>query len=341
MGAEGVFCLSKDPVKKKKGRMKKLLCALAAVVLLAAGTIVLRGRVSGKVNVTYASYTAATGTISNSLSFSGSLQLLHSETITANARSTVREVYVREGQDVCKGEKLLRMSNGQIAEASFDGRVNQLYVAAGDEAAAGDSLIQLADFTHMKVAVNVDEYDIGDVSTGTECRITTTATEQTFASEIASINYISSAGGSVAYYTATAYVDVTDGVYPGMQVTMTIPQEEAENVVVLNMDALSFDAANQAYVLMQGADGTMQTVYVTTGVSNGSYVEITGGLQSGDVVYAVSKSSESSFGLNSLGALFNTSQPNEQRKQQNQQRMNSAPGGGSRNPGSGSGGGRP
>ena len=37
----------------------------------------------------------------------------------------------------------------------------------------------------------------------------------------------------MAYYTATANVEVSEGVYPGMQVTVTIPQEEASDVVVL------------------------------------------------------------------------------------------------------------
>lgn len=289
--------------KKKKGRLKKIVLILLVLVLLAAGGMFfLRMRMPGASSIAYASYTATTGTISNSLSFSGSLQLIDSETATANAKSTVREVYVAEGDDVLAGDRLMRLNNGQIVEASFNGRVNQLYVSAGEEVAAGDSLVQVADFTHMKVAVNVDEYDIGDVSVGTACQVSTTATEQQYDSTISSINYISSSGGSVAYYTATAYVDVGEGVYPGMQVTLTIPQEEAKDVVVLNINALSFDMTNQAYVLMQDEDGTMQQVYVTTGVSNGNYVEISEGLSSGDVVYAISTDSDSS---SSLAGLFN------------------------------------
>lgn len=296
--------MTKNPAKKKKkGRLKRVIIVLLILILLAAALFFLRPRMMGSASIAYASYTATTGTISNSLSFSGSLQLIDSETATANAKGTVRDIYVAEGQQVEKGEKLLRLNNGQTVEASFAGKVNQLYVSLGDEVTAGESLVQVADFTHMKVNVNVDEYDIGDVSVGTACQISTTATEQQYTSEIASINYISSSGGSVAYYTATAYVDVGEGVYPGMQVTLTIPQEEAKDVVVLNMDALSFDKTNQAYVLVQDEDGAMQQTYVKTGVSNGNYVEITEGLSSGDVVYAVNTQSDSSTSLFSLGGL--------------------------------------
>lgn len=298
--------MRKNTVKKKKKRgwLKKLLLFLLVLALLVVGGGAFLLTQMRQNAVTYVSYSAATGTISNALSFSGSLKLIDNETFTATGKSTVRELYVAEGQDVKAGEKLLRMSNGQTVEASFDGRVNQLYVTVGDEVKAGESLVQVADFVHMQVAVNVDEYDIGDVQVGTQCTITTTATEKTYQSSIASINYISSSGGSVAYYTATAYVDVGEGVYPGMQVTLTIPQEEARNVVVLNMDALSFDVTNQAYVLMEAEDGTMQQVNVTTGVSNGKYVEIKDGLKSGDRVYVATEvTAAAGMGFN-LFSLF-------------------------------------
>ena len=89
----------------------------------------------------------------------------------------------------------------------------------------------------------------------------------------------------MAYYTATAYVEVDEGVYPGMQVTISIPQEEAKDVVILKMDALSFDETNSAFVYMYDEAGVLAEVPVTVGVSNGNYVEIKSGLKSGDTVY--------------------------------------------------------
>ena len=151
--------------------------------------------------------------------------------------------------------------------------------------------------------------------------MTVTATEQTVETEIDSINYISASTGNVAYYTATAYVDVPEGVYPGMQATISIPQSEAQNVVVLKLDAISFDETNQAYVLMQNADGTMEKVSITTGVSNGNYVEITSGLQSGDTVYVEVEVEEDSGSF--LDGLFNFggTQPNMQNRRNNNRTM--------------------
>ena len=129
-------------------------------------------------------------------------------TYTASSSATVRAVYVTLQQDVKAGDALMRLSSGQTVEAEFDGRINQLYVAEGDKVSAGANLVQVVDFEHMQVSVRVDEYDISSVHAGDECRVATVATEKTFTSTIDSINYVSSSAGSVAYYSAIAYVDV-------------------------------------------------------------------------------------------------------------------------------------
>ena len=115
----------------------------------------------------------------------------------------------------------------------------------------------------------------------------------------------------MAYYTAVAYVDVDEGVYPGMQTTVTIPQEEAENVVILKMDALSFDETNSAYVYMYNDAGALEEVPVEVGVSNGNYVEIKSGLSEGDEVYVEAKVEAAASGLSGLlSGLFGGQQMN-------------------------------
>ena len=294
--------------KKKRRRKGKLLrrCIVLLLVVALLGGVVWLGynRLKEEYTVTYQAYTATVGTITNSLSFSGTLQTINNTTYTASSAATVKTIYVDKMADVKAGDQLMRLNNGTIIEAEFDGRVNQLPVSAGSKVASGDTLIQIVDFSHMKVNIRVDEYDIADVRVGDEVTVTLTAAEKTFNSVIDDINYVSSSSGSVAYYTATAYVDVEGDVYPGMQVTVTIPQEEAADVVVLKEDALSFDGTNKAFVYTRSEDGTMETTYVETGVSNGNYVEIKEGLLSGDVVYAVAEKTESSGLAGLMSTLF-------------------------------------
>ena len=286
--------------RRRKHILRKILAVLLILALLAGAGLYAYFSLKQEYTVTYTGYTASIGSISNALSFSGSLNLIDNVTYTAGADGTVRTLYVQAGDDVKEGDKLLRLSNGETVKATFDGRVNSIKVAEGDEVTAGTSLVQVADFDHMKVSIRVDEYDIADVSVGQNCTVTATATEKTFQSTIADIDYISASTGNVAYYTATAYVDVDEGVYPGMQVTITIPQEEAQNVVVLKMDALSFDETNNAFVYMYDENQALVEVPVEVGVSNGNYVEIKSGLKDGDQVYVEVEVENEASGLASL-----------------------------------------
>jgi len=299
------------PVKKKKKHrhlVRKIIVTLLILLILIGIGWYLLTSLKAQYTVTYQPYTASTGTISNSLSFNGTLQAVNSASYSANSSGTVRNVYVKAGDKVSKGDKLVRLSTGQVVEAEFDGEVNTMDVAAGDSVSAGATLCQVVDFTHMKTNIRVDEYDINSVKVGDSIRVTTTATEKTFTSTISAINHTSSSSGSVAYYTATAYVDVSEGVYPGMQVTITLPQEEATDVVILKMDAISFDTDNSAFVYTMDESGAMQKTAITTGVSNGSYVEIKSGLKSGDVVYTEVETQTTSGVSSMLSGIFGGSQ---------------------------------
>ena len=298
--------------KKRKPRhiFRKIILTLLVLGVLGLGGLYAHDKLKQEYTVTYDGYTATVGTISNSLSFSGSLQLIDSKTYTASSSTSVREIFVKEGDRVKKGQNLLRLTNGKTYTADFDGKVNVIGVSAGDDVSNGTELIQIADFDHMKVNVRVDEYDISDVSVGQACRITTTATEQVYEASIDSINFISSSTGSVAYYTATCYVDVKEGIYPGMQVTVTVPQEEASGVVILKMDALSFDETNRAFVYQMDENEEMTQVFVETGVSNGNYVEIKSGVKADDTVYVVAKTKTESTMTSMFSSLFGGQQIN-------------------------------
>ncbi len=324
----------KNSGRKKKRIFRRIVLILIALIVLGGAGVYAWARLRDQYTVTYDEYSAMKGTISNSLSFSGSLELRDSATYTAASNATVRNVYVANGDMVKKGDRLVRLSTGTTFTADFDGKVNVVNVEKGDEITAGTTVAQIADFEHMQVSFRIDEYDIGEVQAGDRCTVTATATEQVFESAVESINYISSSTGNVAYYTATAYVDVTGDVYPGMQVTVTVPQEEAVDVVVLKADALSFSMENQAFVYKMTEEGALERVPVEIGVSNGNYVEIRSGLTEGETVFVESRAKEDS--LNSLfSSMFSQQRFNRQgggtnwnQNRQNRQNNSNGTGGG-------------
>lgn len=303
--------------KKKRSRKKTVRRIIWTVVLLAllgTGAWLGYSKLRADYQVTYDAYTATTGSISNSLNFSGSMQLINSKAYTASGDQKVKEVYVSVGQKVAKGGKLIRLSGGETLTADFDGTVSAVEVEAGEEVSSGAALLTLADFDHMKVSVRIGESDISSVSVGEACRVTVSSAGAAFDAAIDAIDYSTYTGNNVAYYTATVLVDTGDAanVYPGMQATVTVPQEEANNVIVLKMEALSTARDNTAYVYKQAADGTMTESPVTVGVSNGNYVEIKSGLTEGETVYKVAEKTETQTGLAGLfSGLFGSQQVNQ------------------------------
>ena len=296
---------------RRRKHVRKIILFLLVLLLVAAVGWLAYNSLKAEYSVTYDSYTATTGSISNALSFSGNLSLVDSETYAASSSGTVKTVYAAAGDEVEEDAKLIRFTNGETIKAGISGRVNRMNVSAGDEVSAGEEVAQVADFKHMQVSFRVDEYDIGDVKVGQACTVTATATEKQFETTIESIDYISSSSGNVAYYTATASVDVDDdSVLPGMQVTVSITQQEAQDVVILKVDAISFDQKNQAYVWMKNDAGELEQRAITTGVSNGNYIEITDGLSAGDEVFVEVQTTATSAAGGLLGGLFGGQQFN-------------------------------
>jgi len=307
----------KPEKKKKKGRKRRIIRRIIWLIVILAilGGIgyLVYNKLRADYKVTYDPYTATTGSISNSLSFTGSMQLINSATYTASAETKVREIYVSVGDKVKNGAKLLRLSDGTSIEAEFDGTVSAINVAKGDEVKAEDSLITVANFDKMKVSVRVGESNISSVSVGQDCKVTVSSAGASFDAKIDEINYAEYTGNNVAYYTATVYVDTsaTENIWPGMQATVTVTLDEATDVTMLKNEALSTARDNTAFVYKENASGEMEQVAVTVGVSNGNYVEIKSGVTSGETVYKVAEKEEQASGLAGLfSGLFGNTQVN-------------------------------
>lgn len=333
------------PKKKRRWRKPLLILILLALVGAALWFFVLPGLMASA-TTTYDSYTASIGSISNAMSFSGSISVINYESLSSSGDGTVRQIYVEEEQAVTEGQRLVRLSTGETLKANFDGQVNAINVTEGDSVNTNTEIIQIVDFDNMSVSIRVDEYAIADIHVGQACRVTVTALDVTFDSEITHINRIPSNSGGTAYYTVTAEFAVTENVLPGMQVTVVIPEEEADNAVILSKKALSFGPDNSAYVLMRGDSGDMEQVPVEIGVDNDNYVQITSGLSDGDMVYAVAQTStNSATGLAGLFSSFGNATAPANITQQGGNMPSGYPGGGGNynrgNGMGGMGGGRP
>lgn len=197
---------------------------------------------------------------------------------------------------------------------------------AGETTEANKTLCTIYDLSYLTMTLSVDELDISDISVGQTVSITADAVEdQTYTGTVTKVSVAGTSTGSATTYPVTIRIDETDGLLPGMSVDATIELQHADNVLVIPAAALnrgntvlvtkdSPSAANAdtsdsqpdtsqpdgrqpqgdqsaAPQPADAASGDYVSVQVTTGVSDGDYIEITSGLQEGDTVAYIQTSS--------------------------------------------------
>ncbi len=250
----------------------------------------------------YDAYVVKRGSVSTTKSFSATISVSSSETHKNTTHATsIREIYVTNGQAVRKGDKLMLLDNGELLKAGLDGIVTEMRFDTTDWLWNNVNLIQISDLTNLTVSLSVDEYDVRNVSAGQTCLVTIVPTGEVFETKISHVDRVSSSSGQVAFYTVTADLTVPESVLPGMTASVTIPSDCAEDTLVLDMAALAFDEEKQPYVLREEGEEYIR-VPVTTGLSDGMQVEITSGLAEGDRVWAAAgtETVESKFSLAEL-----------------------------------------
>lgn len=266
----------------KEKRKKALKWAIPVVIILAAAVVWL---LQPDTDVAYSQTQATVGNIQTTYSFTGNIVAPRSQTVTASAGGKVKEVYVEVDQMVEEGDRLLKLASGEVVRAEIDGEVAQLNVQEDDLVTAGGTMLVVMDTDRLEAEVLVDEYDVGAVEAGREVSVTVNALGETCEGRVKSLDKQATVKGSMAAYVAHIELDVPEKALPGMEIEAVMLDQSVENALLLEVDALQFDAQNQAYVLTKNAAGELTATYVETGVNDGTRVQIVSGLQNGQTVY--------------------------------------------------------
>ena len=164
----------------------------------------------------------------------------------------------------------------------------------------------IASATEASVSINVDELDILSVKEGQTATVTLDALDgQEFEGTITEVSNEASSGNSSAKYPVTITFEKTDDMLLGMSASATIHVNEAEDAVLIPVDALQEKGDSTFVYTKKDSDGNLSgEVEVETGISNGSQVEITSGLEEGDTVYYLkAESSDTGSGQNMPGGM--------------------------------------
>lgn len=189
-----------------------------------------------------------------------------------------------------KWEEYSSYISGNAVLARYNGVITSVELAEGDSIHTGSALITLYDMEDVGMTVTVYEEDMADISLGSSAKISFTAyPEDIFEATVTEISEASTdASGNVVYeVTVTVKGDVS-GLFQGMtgEVTFVTGQSE-ETLYVYKRAVITEDGGS--YVKIRQEDGSVIQKEITTGFTDGTYIQILDGLSEGDVVLIESK----------------------------------------------------
>lgn len=172
-------------------------------------------------------------------------------------------------------------------------------MAGGTDASAGTQSESAADYTMdetilctltpydtAEIAVSVDELDIRSLAVGQSVSVTFDALPgQGVEGEITAIDPTGENDGGSTKYSVTVSVPRSEDMLTGMTASVRRAVEARDDTVVIPAAALNEDASG-VFVYTgydKRSDELTDPVYVTTGLSDGEYVEILSGISDGDV----------------------------------------------------------
>ena len=190
---------------------------------------------------------------------------------------------LKEYNDFCES-----VSDDGVVYAEAGGIISSVNISEGDSVMANMSLLTILDTRYGYLSASVSEEDITSLETDMECSVSLTAFEnKTFEGHIDTISAEPARSSGSVTYTVTVKLEDESGlnVREGMSGEITFIEGGVSDVMYTNVNAITF-RDGVSYVKMYDESGQIVEKEVTTGFSDGRYVEITEGVSAGDKVLA-------------------------------------------------------
>ena len=208
---------------------------------------------------------------------------------TAQAAVDKKRLAVSDAEAALVGAQLV---------APFDGTILETNASEGDRVTANTAILTLANLKAMQVVASVDETTIRQVSDGQAVTITFDAFPgQSFTGEVLEVPLQGTLQGDVMVYSVPLSLTGAEklSLLVGMTANVEIQVGQATNALLV--PTLALQQANNMYqVLVPNTTdpaGEPEAVPVEIGLSDGTYTQITKGLNAGDQVVVQLTASDS------------------------------------------------
>jgi HlyD family secretion protein len=189
--------------------------------------------------------------------------------------------------------------------APFDGTFTLNDIEQGNSIKQGDILGSVANYDIMEFSINVDELDIAKIELGQKVNVTIDALEETMEKPlkgtVTKIAVEGSSSNGVSTYPVTIQIEENESLKGGMNANADIIVNQKKGVLYVPVDAVQ-KRNGKSYVMVasnrdndagaggdkvqkqQDTEQKIERKEVKTGISTADYIEITGGLNEGDLV---------------------------------------------------------
>jgi len=168
--------------------------------------------------------------------------------------------------------------------APFDGTVYSIPIKQGEYVQQGELLIELADLHRVQVRAFVDEPELGKLAAGQPVSVTWDALPgKTWHGEISQMPYTVTTYGTRNVGQVLCRVDNNDArLLPNINVTVNVSIANKKDIVTVAREALHDDENGRfVYVIKEGH---LERHTVEAGIANNTRIEITTGLEPGELV---------------------------------------------------------
>ncbi|MGE8202971.1 efflux RND transporter periplasmic adaptor subunit [Heyndrickxia sp. NPDC080065] len=250
------------------------------------------------------------GKLDVKISGSGSIASSSSEDVKSEVMDKVDEVLVSKNDTVKKGDELITFTNGNDPiVAPISGTITSIDVTSGSKVTEDQVVAHITNYKKLETTIKIDELDIPEIKVGQSAEITANAfSNETFKGEVTNVANEGEASNGVSTFDVTVKINNPKKLKVGMTTEANILTASKNNALYIPVDAVHTNG-NTKFVMIQNSsdqdkNSISSRVEVKTGIHNDNYVEITSGLEQGQLVVLpaiVKSSSNNSQNMRGMG----------------------------------------
>ncbi len=214
--------------------------------------------------------------------------------LTTVVTETIQQAKARSDQAYLSWQQALLTLQKAVVLAPIDGIVTSIAARKDDVVLTGAPAVEITDVTAPFFEANVDEADLGGVRIGQKAQITVQAyPDNAFAGTVTAVAPVGTIASNVVTFKVRLSLSEDPGVQPGegmallpgMSGKSELTIGSAKDVIVIPISLLTRDPDTDEYSVQRVQPGDkIETVKVKTGIRDSTDVEITAGLNEGDVL---------------------------------------------------------